>query len=86
MVHSEGGRVEVDSGRKRMVTACSEGGRVEVDSLRKTMAMARSKAGVEVVACYEAGDEAATCSGTRIEDGRRRQHRRQAAVARWFLG
>jgi hypothetical protein len=37
------------------------------------MAAACSEARVEVVACSEAGDVAAVCSGTEIEDGRRRR-------------
>jgi hypothetical protein len=37
------------------------------------MAAVCSEAGVEVVACSEAGDVAAVCSGTEIEDGRQRQ-------------
>jgi hypothetical protein len=67
---SEGGGAEVDDGRKRMVTARFEG--VKVDSLRKRTVMARSEAGVEVTACSKAGDDVAVCSGSRIEDGRRR--------------
>jgi hypothetical protein len=65
---------------------CSEGGMVEVDGLRKRTAMTRFEAKVEAVACFEARDEATACFGARIEDGRQRQHRQQAKVARWFLG
>jgi hypothetical protein len=53
-----------------MTTARSEEGGVEVDGLRKRMVTALFEAEVEVVACSEAGDEAATCSGARIKDGR----------------
>jgi hypothetical protein len=67
-VRSEGGKV--DGGRKRTTMMHSEGGGVEVDGLRKRTAMARSEAGVEVVACSKAGDEAAACSGDEIEDSR----------------
>jgi hypothetical protein len=60
----------------------SEGGEAEVDggsatmtkSLRKRTAAARFEAGVEAAACSGAGDEAAACFGARIEDGRWRRH------------
>jgi hypothetical protein len=67
---SKVGGAEVNDGRKRMATACFD--RVEVDSLRKRTVMARSEAGVEVTACSKPGDDVAVCSGSRIEDGRRR--------------
>jgi hypothetical protein len=61
-----------------MMGACSEGGGVEVDSslmtmancLRKRMAVARFEAGVEAAACSGAGDEATTCFRVGIEDDR----------------
>jgi hypothetical protein len=58
-VHSEGGRVEVDSGSTTMTK-----------SLRKRTVMACSEAGVEAVACSRARDEAVACSRAGIEDGR----------------
>jgi hypothetical protein len=46
------------------------------------MAAARSKAGVEAVACFEARDKVAACSGTGIKDSRRwRQVAATAPVA-----
>jgi hypothetical protein len=42
------------------------------------MAAARSKARVEAVACFDARDKVAACSGTGIKDSRRR--RRQVAA------
>jgi hypothetical protein len=50
------------------------------------MMAAYSEARIEVAACSKAGDKAAACSGTGIEDGRWRQHRWQAAVAGQCLG
>jgi hypothetical protein len=49
-----------------------------MDNFRKRTATAHAEAGVEAVACSEAEDEVAACSGARIVDGRQRQ---QAAVA-----
>jgi hypothetical protein len=69
-VRSEGGGVEVDGLRKRTAAARSEGGGVEVDGLKKGMVAARSEVGVEAAMCSGADDEAAACSGVRIEDGR----------------
>jgi hypothetical protein len=69
-----------------MATTHSKGGKVKVDGLRKRTAMACFEAAVEVAVCSEARNETPTCSEARIEDGRQRQHRRQAAAAQRFLG
>jgi hypothetical protein len=48
-----------------MTVACSEA---------SVKVAARFEAGVKAAACSEVEDEATTCSGPGIEDGRRRQH------------
>jgi hypothetical protein len=58
----------------------SKGGGVKVDGLRKTTTVAHFEAGVEAAACSGARDEASVCSGTRIKDGRwrwRQQNERE---------
>jgi hypothetical protein len=54
--------------RKRTVVVRSERGGVEVDSLTKRTMAVGSKAGVKATPCSRAGDNAAACSQTRIED------------------
>jgi hypothetical protein len=68
----------------------TEGGRIEVDNngmLRVwNKAVMHSEAGVEAVACSEAEDKAAVCSGAEIEDGRRWRHHglgRQKSESTW---
>jgi hypothetical protein len=38
--------------------------------MRKRTVIACSKVGVKVAVCFEAKDEVAACSGTKIEDGK----------------
>jgi hypothetical protein len=59
--------------RKRIAAARSEGGGVEVGSLRKRTVMACSEAGDKAALCSGADDEAMACSRARIKDGRWRQ-------------
>jgi hypothetical protein len=56
--------------RKRRAVVCSKGGGVEVNGLMKRMEAAHFEAGVEAAACSGASDELMVCSGAGIEDGR----------------
>jgi hypothetical protein len=62
VMHSEGGRVEVNGGSVTMTK-----------SLKKRTTVAHFEAGVEATACPGARDEVVACSGAGIEGDRWRQ-------------